>query len=392
MKQLTALILALILAFSLVGCGIKPSETSDSQSPTDPTAATSDTEPDYHDKTEPTDNTKVAENTEGLGDSSQLAITFDVDPNYQYGNRQKQFSGNFYQLGNEVVFSYDNGTRTRLYSYNLETGEVRRYCPDPVCDHKPCQSGIPYHFLEVYDGKLYGTVSNKPSRLNVVDGTQVATATNAKVTFTFHYDGKLYVQTANGDLAVLEEGQDTPQVILANCNLNSGAVFGPYLYTIKNYYTSRTIVRIDLTADTPVLETLVHNALGIADGQHIYYVNHETYQLYRCNMDGSNPQLLLEQQVMPISINFDNNYVYYRLLTDPTDKGPDAFDIYRFPKNDPTKTEKIVTLDKPVYQVFTVPGSDKLFVTVIDGNQDKDSDIYVMGTDGSNPTLLEIPE
>ena len=164
MKRLTALILALILLFSLCGCAVKPGDNGEQPDFTDP-----------------------------------LAITFDIDPNYQYGNRQKDRSGNFYQFGNEVVFSYDNGTRTRLYSYSLETGEVRRYCPDPVCDHKPCQSGIPYHFLEVYDGKLYGTVSNKPSRLNVVDGSQIETVTNEKVTCSFHYDGKLYVQTANGD-------------------------------------------------------------------------------------------------------------------------------------------------------------------------------------------------
>ncbi len=357
MKRLTALILALILVFSLVGCAVKPGGSGE--------------QPDF---TEP------------------LAITFDIDPNYQYGNRQKDRSGNFYQFGNEVVFSYDNGTRTRLYSYSLETGEVRRYCPDPVCDHKPCQSGIPYHFLEVYDGKLYGTVSNKPSRLNVVDGSQIETVTNEKITCSFHYDGKLYVQTANGDLAVLEEGQDKPRVILENCSLHSGAVFGPYIYAKISYFNYINIVRIDLTADAPALEVLVHNASGMADGQHIYYVDLKTYQLYRCNMDGSNPKLLVEQGVLPVSINFDNEYIYYRLATDPADEGPDAFDIYRFPKSDPTKIEKIVTMDIPVSQVSTVPGSGKLFVTVITGIMDRDSDIYVMGIDGSNPTRLEIPE
>ena len=104
-------------------------------------------------------------------------------------------------------------------------------------------------------------------------------------------------------------------------------------------------------------------------------------------MDGSNPHRLLEQQVLPVSINFDNDYFYYRLLTDPIDKGPDAFDIYRFPKSDPTKIEKFVTLDLPVYRVFTVPGCDKLFVDVLSS-----SDINVIGTDGSNPTRLDIPE
>ena len=358
MKRITALILSFVMMLvSLCACGLNQEET-----------------------------------TEGLNDVPQSAITFDVDPNYQYGNRQKQYSGNFYQLGNDVVFSYDNGTRTYLYGYNLETGEVWRYCPDPDCEHKPCQSDIPYYYLEVYDGKLFGTKNTQPTRLNVIDGTQVEAVTNEKVTYSFHYDGKLYVQTANGDLAVLEEGQDKPQVFAKACSFTGSAVFGPYLYTITDYYTARNIVRMDLTADAPSPETLVQNAIGMADGQHIYYVDCETYQLYRCNMDGSNPQLLLEQQVVPVSINFDNEYFYYRPTTPIMDQGEDAFDIYRFPKSDPSKIEKFVTLDVPVYQVFTVPGAGKLFVVVLSGTNNKGADIYVMDTDGSNPTRLEIPE
>ena len=387
MKRLTAMLLSLLMVFSLCACGVKPAENAENQNHTDQPSTTLDIEPDDQNSAQTTNSTESTESTESQDFSDEPAITFDVEPNYPYGNRQKQYAGNFYLLGNEVLFSYDNGTRVRLYSYDTENGEVSRYCPDPDCDHKPCPNGIPSHFLEVHDGKLYGTTNGKPSRLNVVDGTQIATATNAKVTFSFHHEDKLYVQTANGDLAVLEEGQDTPQVILANCNLNCGAVFGPYLYALKGYSSDIKIVRIDLTANTPTLEIIVNSAMGMADGQYIYYVDLETYQLYRCNMDGSTPQRLLEQQVMPVSINFDNDYFYYRLLTDPTDKGPDAFDIYRFPKSNPTQIEKFITLDMPVYRVFTVPGCDKLFVDVISS-----SDIYVMGTDGSNPTRLEIPE
>ena len=381
MKRFTALLLILIMILSLCACGVKPAENTENQNHTDQPSTTLDIEPDDQNSAQTTNS------TESQGFSDQPAITFDVEPNYPYGNRQKQYAGNFYLLGNEVLFSYDNGTRVRLYSYDTENSEVSRYCPDPDCDHKPCQNGIPTCYLEVHDGKLYGTTNAKPARLNVVDGTQVETAASAKVTFSFHYDGKLYAQTANGDLALLEDGQDTPQVILSNCNLNCGAVFGSYLYALKGYSNDIKIVRIDLTANTPTLEIIVNNAMGMADGQHIYYVDYETRYLYRCNMDGSNPQRLLEQQVLPVSINFDNDYFYYRLLTDPTDKGPDAFDIYRFPKSNPARIEKFVTLDMPVYRVFTVPGCDKLFVDVISS-----SDIYVMGTDGSNPTRLEIPE
>ena len=356
MKRFTAWILSLIFVLSLAACGVKPADNTQTQNFADPTP-----------------------------------VTFEADPDYYYGNRQKNTRRTFLKLDDEILFNFDPGKRTYLYAYHLETGEVRRFCPDPDCDHKRCP-GVPYYNLEVYDGKLYGTIGYEPDRLKVVDGTQTEYITEEKASFSIHVGSKIYMRTEKDALAVLEEGQEKAQVILENFSPDGGAIFGPYLYTMIAEYTDFNIVRVDLTAETPVQETLVANSLGMADGQHIYYVNMETYQLYRCNMDGSNPQLLLEQQVMPISINFDNEYFYYRLLTEPTNLGADAYDIYRFPKSDPSKIEKIVTLEAPVHSIFTAPGTGKLFVTICGTSYTRDADIYVMGTDGSNPTRLEIPE
>ena len=109
-------------------------------------------------------------------------------------------------------------------------------------------------------------------------------------------------------------------------------------------------------------------------------------------MDGSEPQLLVEAEVLLASMNFDDEYFYYRLFTDQQLEGtPDSYDIYRFPKEDPTQIEKIVTLEESAYQVFTVPGTGKIFVTTY-APQGEERPLYVMGTDGSNPTKLEIPE
>ena len=54
--------------------------------------------------------------------------------------------------------------------------------------------------------------------------------------------------------------------------------------------------------------------------------------------------------------------------------------------------EKIATLPESVYQIFTVPGTDKIFVTTVTRESNEVPDIYVMGTDGSNMKVLEIPE
>ena len=141
------------------------------------------------------------------------------------------------------------------------------------------------------------------------------------------------------------------------------------------------------------MEILVSNAGGITDGQHIYYTDYDTCYLYRCDMDGSNVQCLLDQPVLLASMNFDDEYFYYRLFTDyQLDDGPDTYDIYRFPKSDPGKVEKLATLPVPAYQVFTVPGTGKLFVNTRVRTNGDDNDIYVMNTDGSNIELLVIPE
>ena len=109
-------------------------------------------------------------------------------------------------------------------------------------------------------------------------------------------------------------------------------------------------------------------------------------------MVGSNSQILVEQAVLQARMNFDDKYFYYRLYTDQQlDSGEDCHDIYRFPKDDPSQIEKIVTLEEAAYQVFTVPGSGKIFV-LARRTESGEQVIYVMGTDGSNPTRLEIPE
>lgn len=190
--------------------------------------------------------------------------------------------------------------------------------------------------------------------------------------------------------------------ILQNISLRKAApyrqywnvVFGPYLYG-----QSEDITRVNLQAESPELEVLVKNATGIIDGQYIYYSDlSDGFHLYRCNMDGSDPVLLLDQPVLPASLNFDDEFIFFRLLTGETIRsGPDTHDIYRFPKADLTQVEKIATLPEMAYQVLTVPGYDKVFVLTLaplndEGNQAYDPPVYVMGLDGSDLTQLELPD
>lgn len=324
--------------------------------------------------------------TEATKESVQVAEVY--NGYYQYGNMQKNVSGSsFMLLGNEVLFLYVSGGNHRLYCYNLTTGATESYCEDAACKHNGCVASGLLGNLEVYNGKLYSLTSGWiPAE---IEGKEKTMLTKAKVNGFFHHDGKLYARSADSSLVVFEDGSDKPRMIVEEFPYHWEVVFGQYLYANDN----ANVLRIDLAAEEPSVEVLIPNAVGITDGRYFYYADLKNYYLYRCDMDGSNAELLLEQPVLPASWNFDDEYFYYRLYTDyQLDDGPDTYDIYRFPKNDPAIIEKIATLPEPAFQVFTVPGTGKIFVSTWNRSNGEDNDLYVMNTDGSNLIRLEIPE
>ena len=308
---------------------------------------------------------------------------------YQYGNMQKNTpSGDFMLLGNDVLFRHVFDGRFLVCSYDLISGDVGVYCKDATCKHDTCVARTFSWSIEVYEGTLYGlnTGADYPQIL-VAEGDTIETILNPGGLF-FHHGDNLYIRTADASLMVLEKGEKEPRMILEECTGYWHTIFGNYLYATTN----SDIIWVDLSAEEPKEEILVPNAGGMTDGEYIYYIDRQTTYLYRCAMDGSNPELLVEQPVLLASINFDEEYFYYRLLTDQKLNGtPDSCDIYRFPKDDPSKIEKIVTLPVSAYQVFTVPGTGKIFVKT-HALEGEERPLYVMNADGSDPKIVEIPE
>jgi len=309
--------------------------------------------------------------------------------------QQNAPSSSFMLLGNEVLFTRLVDRNFWVYSYNLRTGQVQLFCKDATCTHKDCAATI-FGNLEVYKGKLYGKWEPRGTegafnlKPVVVNGDKVEVIVDASVFTFFHHEDKLYLHTADSSLVVLEEGQKEPRMILEEYIGEMDIIFGDYLYSKR---LGDYIFRVDLTAETPKEEVLVENAIGMTDGQHIYYTDNTSQQLYRCNMDGSDPVLIDEREVGNGTMNFDEEYFYYRLYTDRQMEGtPDCYDIYRFPKDDPTQIEKIATLPVPIQRILTVPGTGKIFVESTRPEQDKDADIFIMDCDGSNMKKLEIPE
>lgn len=332
---------------------------------------------------ETTESTEPSEESKANGFDGSVMF----EEGYQYGNMQKNIpSGNYMLFGNEVLFQFCSNGRFIMYSYELTTGQVSPLCKDATCRHRDCVAGGVFCNTEVYKGKAY-SLSSGHQIIEIKDDEQELVAKAGVISF-FHHDNKLYIRSMDNSFVVLEENGEMRELIEEFTDYWN-LIFGQYMYATG----SDSVLRYDLTAEKPEAEILVSNAGGITDGHHIYYTDYDTWYLYRCDMDGSNVQCLLEQPVLLASMNFDDEYFYYRLFTDyQLDDSPDTYDIYRFPKSDPAKIEKLATLPVPAYQVFTVPGTGKLFVNTRVRTNGDDNDIYVMNTDGSNVAKLEIPE
>ena len=334
----------------------------------------------------------------------------------QYGNMQK--GGNFLLYEDEILFSTVGSTI--LLSYETQTGKVRTFCTKEDCDHESgdCAGMGAYGELAQYGGKLYQqhSNSNAVNRLQVLedgkwedvtnDGKE-ETAVKDIITYWYHEDD-LYTETRiDRKLQVYEGGTGEPRTITENFQGDFMVISDGYLYahrSMRVYWSARQLFRVDLQAETYTEEVIMESAHFMSDGTHIYYVGGWTsdgevdemnfpYFLYRCDMDGSNKETLVKlQSVFPASLNFDDEYIYYRIGIEMN--GPlNTRDIYRMSKEDPTQVEKIATLPESVYQIFTVPGQDLLFATgasFYEGNN-KVQNVYVMNADGSNLRQLELP-
>ena len=394
----------MVLCLLLSACGNTLPEVAQTQ-PTETTKATVPTQEQEIDETEPV--TKYPE--------AHAAIPVG-DDYLQYGNMQK--GGDFILYEDEILF-YAMRT-SALLSYEMETGKVRTFCIKEDCNHEDsdCVGVSPYGELAQYGGKLYQEHSNlnTVNRIQVLeDGNWEDVTNNSKeengikdvITFWYHEDDLYTVTRVGRKLQVYEGGTGEPKTITENFTGDWCMILDGYLYAhrgISPYVPIRQLFRVNLQAETYTEEVIMESSHFMTDGNHIYYIGglvpdaepdvmNFPYFLYRCNMDGSNKETLVKlKSVFPASLNFDDEYIYYRIGYEMN--GPlNTRDIYRMSKEDPTKIEIIATLPESVYQIFTVPGQNLLFATgatYYEGNNHMQN-IYVMNADGSNLRQLELP-
>lgn len=388
MKKAAIILLAFLVVLSFVGCN---TQISDSSEPPQSSNTLPESTTDIPVSSEPTE---LAEIQPGEIDLSAVV----PEEGYQYASMGKSPRGKFLKVGDTIYFTYyalfGNDSSVRLYTYNINTKSCSPACKNATCTHfaGQCILGDALDNFEVYDNTLYG-VGGFSNAMGCVKDDVFEPMFKGIANF-WHANGNLYVDTTDGALMVYENGEGKPRTLIEEYKGYFTTIVGRYLYTIWG----EDVVVIDLEAEHPEPKILIEKSLYITDGHYIYYVPNDTDYLYRCKLDGSDSELLLEKPVLFASISFDDEYFYFRLYTDSdVFAGEDAYDFYRFAKDTPEKIEKIATFPYPVYCAYAVPGYEKVFVNVHnpalkDGNGNQMECFYTMNRDGSDIAPLEIPE
>lgn len=283
------------------------------------------------------------------------------------GNMQKNVpSGNFVSLDNKIIFSYADNLNgiINLMTYDSLTNSVSTFCKDATCNHlsDTCTAAGVNSNLEGVDGKVYGLNDTKGTVMKLKND-RFEPILDGGVSHFFHCGSDLFVATTDSSLIVFED--DNPQKSHTLIEEYTGyweAICDGYLY-----YQYSGVHRLDLSQADAEPETVISGTVDyITDGKNLYYAKGTDGFLYRCKMDGSDPEQLTDQPVLPASWNYDDEYFYFRYYLDGDMSGAEAQNIYRLSKEDPSQPEKLAELPSPVFQIFLTPDSEEMFVTSVD--------------------------
>lgn len=327
---------------------------------------------------------------------------------YAYGNMQKDRS--FVSHQGNIIFLHlkpgdpdvsSNG-QMRMYSMDKETSVVSPFCTDAACTHvtyitTKCPAAYCSGNLEQYQGKLYmtcvGATGKDWSRHYPTEykNGKFRKIFDGDIRGFVHGNGNLYAKTEDSSLIVLPEGKHKPEILVDEYNSTPHAVFGHYLYGSG----FGGVTRVDLEAENPQEELIVPNTwAGLTDGDHIFYVSEENL-LYRCNMDGSSPELMLQEPVHAASMNFDDEYLYFRLWSDEIRTGEDKIvhNLYRLCKDGASEPEIIATLPfTGYYEIYVIPGYDNLMIGYDPDDPPFGFQYYLVPKSGGDATRLELPD
>lgn len=316
---------------------------------------------------------------------------------YQYGNMQMNVpSGNFMAYGDKVIFAAAAGNGFDLFTVDKETLEVRLLCQDASCNHRrrECISYQKTGNLEQYDGRIFVLGGDLTGPVLELDGDHFESVTGGDTAAFWHSGGDLYVKTPDSELLVYEKGSRSPRTLVEEYPAVQNVVVGDSIYGWD--IGTDSIVKTNL--EDPKPETVAQGIYFMTDGSFAYAVHTDTDGcLYRYDLDFGNEVRLTEQEIFPASVNFDEEYLYFRygdLSRDNVIWGPGGHELYRVAKDGSTAPENIAELQEDVFfEVYTVPDCPYVFAECQHkAGEEVEYVYYAVAKDGSGVQKLEIPE
>lgn len=317
------------------------------------------------------------------------------DMPYQYGNVFRSVFGAFVWDAPDTVLMTEERSQTLvLMEYIKSTGQIESFCKLATCSHQTddCPAGNAGGNLDMRNGTLsmgrmrvngkgmgdFWISELRRDRFEFVAGPIKG--------FVMGEDG-YYAITPDVSLVRFAYGSDKPEILIDEFNAIKLIVLGHYLYA----GTSTGIVRVDLTGPEYGIETVVGDTAGnySTDGSYLYYnkVENGETALYRCDLEGHDPELVLQKMIFPPYLSYDNTYIYYSTFNADAPDEPTNGDIYRFPLDLSGEPELLCATGLRYPMISVLPTSPDTLLIYGCGTKS----YYFLPKEGGELIELEIP-
>ena len=239
----------------------------------------------------------------------------DMDPSdmpYQYANMFKSASGaSVIDTLKELLFIGSYPGKLVLMEYKKDSGAIEPFCKLATCSHtrEECVAGNADR-MDYRNGLLSmgRTKDNGDRWISQLNNGRFEFVVGPMNSFIQGDDG-YYSITDDASLVRFKFGSDKPELLVEEFAFIKPMIVGNYLYAAD----VEDIVRVDLRGAEYSVEILVRDVVGMysTDGEVLYYLKMENEgpALYRCDLEGNNQELVLNNLIFPAYLSYDNDYI-----------------------------------------------------------------------------------
>ncbi|MCL2079228.1 MAG: DUF5050 domain-containing protein [Oscillospiraceae bacterium] len=285
---------------------------------------------------------------------------------YQYANMFYSVSGaEILDTPETILFVFISSGRSTLMEYIKSTGRVEPYCKLATCSHltDDCPAGMAHGGMDYRDGRLSmlrdreNAAGNARPWLSELKGDYFEFVTG-QVNGAMIGPDAYYAITPDSSLARIAFESDKIDIIIDDFEYIKPIIIGNYLYAA----TLSDIIRIDLADGNYETEVIVSDSVATytTDGRHLYYpaVDDDGPAVYRTNLDGGNPELVMRELVYAPYMSFDDSYIYFAMFSREKPNEPTNGNIYRLRLDLSGEKELLAETGAKNYQnVYTLPTS-----------------------------------